>query len=183
MKVADETKTKMGQVIEHLRTEFKSLRTGRVNPNMLDDVKVESYGSLMSLKSLSSISVQERNLVVTPFDPSISTLIVKAIGAAPHLKLNAIQEGGHIRVPIPPLTEEVRKETVKQAKQKAEASKVAIREVRKKYNETARKLKADGMMTEDELKKCEKTIQEMTDKHCKEIDDLFATKEKEIMTI
>lgn len=183
MKVADESKTKMDQVIDHLKSEFKSLRTGRVNPHMLDDVKVESYGSMMPLKSLGSISVQERNLVVTPFDPSISAGIIKAISQAPHLKLNAVQEGGQIRVPVPALTEEVRKETAKQAKQKAEAAKVAIREVRKKYNEAARKLKAESLMTEDELKKCEKVIQDMTDKHCKEIDELFTAKEKEIMTI
>lgn len=182
MGVVDDVKAKMKQAIAHLKEEYKGLRTGRVNPTMLDDVKVDVYGSQMPLKSLGTVSVQERQLIIAPFDPSSASAISKAIMQSP-LKLNAIVEGGHIRVPVPPLNEDTRKDIAKQAKQKCESAKVSIREIRKKGNEMVRKQKADSTITEDELKKAEKKIQDFTDEHCNELDKLYLEKEKEIMTV
>lgn len=182
MNLIDETKTKMKQAIEHLKGDFRNLRTNRVNPHMLDDIKVELYGSEMPLKSVGQVTVQERQLIVTPFDPSSAQAISKAIQQS-SLKLNPICEQGAVRVPVPPLNEELRKEIVKLAKQKTESAKVAIREIRRKTNETAKKQKAEGEIAEDELKKIEKLVQQLTDDYCKEIDTLFATKEKEILTV
>ncbi len=182
MGILDETKTKMVQAIEHLKTEYRSLRTNRVNPAMLDDLKVEVYGSAMTVKSLGTVSVQERQLIVTPFDPSTASFIAKAVQSA-QMNLNAIVESGVIRIPVPPLNEALRKDIAKMAKQKTEAAKVVIREIRRKSNEIARKQKADGTIAEDELKKQEKKIQELTDEYCKTLDGLFVEKEKEILTI
>lgn len=182
MNVVDETKTKMKQAVDHLKDEYKNLRTGRVNPNMLDDVKVDAYGSPTPLKSLANISVQERQLIVSPFDPSLASSIEKAIKQSP-LNLNPILERNQIRVPVPPLNEELRKEIVKQAKSKTENAKVAIREIRRKSNEILRKQKADAKITEDDLKRSEKKIQDLTDENCNAVEKLFETKEKEILTV
>lgn len=182
MNIKDDTKKKMQQALEHLKTEFRSLRTNRVNPSMLDDFRVEMYGSEMPLKSLASISVQDRQLIVTPFDPSAAGTIAKAISSSP-MNLNAIHEQNIVRVPVPPLNEELRKDIAKQAKQKNEQAKVGIREIRRKSNEIIKKQKNDGAIPEDEMKKLEKVVQDLTDEHCKIMDDLFKEKEKEILTI
>jgi ribosome recycling factor len=182
MHVKDDTKQKMKQAVEHLKTEYRSLRTNRVNPSMLDDLKVDMYGSLVSIKSIATVSIQERQLIITPFDPSAKAAIVKAISNSP-LNLSAMQEQTYVRVPVPPLNEELRKEIAKQAKQKTEAAKIVVREIRRKSNETIKKQKADGLIAEDEVKKLEKIIQELTDEHCKEMDKLFQEKEKEILTV
>jgi ribosome recycling factor len=182
MNISDDVKSKMKKAIEHLVVEFKSLRTNRVNPQMLDSVKVEVYGAQSPLKALASISVQERQLIVTPFDPSVAPLIVKAIQQSP-LNLNAIQEKNIVRVPVPPLSEELRKNIVKQAQQKREQAKIAVRDIRQKGNDLVRKQKSDGLIPEDEQKKLEKKIQELTDEACKELDKLTQEKEKEILTV
>ena len=178
----DDTKKKMQQAIEHLKGEYNALRTNRVNPNMLDEIKVEVYGSDMPIKSLGTVSVQDRQLLVTPFDPSTAMMISKAIQTSP-LSLNASVDAGAVRVPVPPLNEELRKDIAKIAKQKTESAKVVIRVIRRKGNEIVRKKKSDGDIAEDEMKKNEKKIQELTDEHCKLVDGLFAEKEKEILTI
>ena len=120
--VLKDVEKKMGLAVDHLKKEYQALRTNRVNAQMLDDVKVEVYGALTPMKALGTITVQERNLIITPFDPSSATAIVKAIQQS-QLKLNPIQERNIIRVPVPPLNEELRKDIAKQAKQKMEQSK------------------------------------------------------------
>ncbi|MBY0530161.1 MAG: ribosome recycling factor [Rhabdochlamydiaceae bacterium] len=183
MSVPDQTKTKMQATVDHFKTELKNLRTNRANPGVLDNVQVEVYGSQMRLKELATVSVPEpRQLLVSPFDPQTVGPIVKGIERA-NLNLQPISEGGSIRINIPPMDESTRKLIVKQGKQKAEEAKITIREIRRKNNELVRKLKADGEITEDIMKKDEKSIQEFTDKFCKEIDDLFTAKEKEILTV
>ncbi len=182
MNITDDTKKKMQQAIEHLKTEYRSLRTNRVNPSMLDEVKVEVYGSDMSIKALGTLTVQDRQLIVTPFDPSTASLIAKAVQAS-QLNLNAIAEGGTVRIPVPPLNQELRKDIAKMAKQKTESAKIAVREIRRKMNELVKKQKTDGQIAEDEMKKLEKKIQDLTDEHCKILDGLFTEKEKEILTI
>jgi ribosome recycling factor len=176
--VLDDTKKSMQAAIEHLLDQFKSLRTNRVNPGMLDDIKVEAYGSQMALKGVATITVQERNLVITPFDPTMSDAIVKAINTA-HMNLNALKDQGVIRVPVPPLDENMRKDIAKQAKKKSEDAKIVVREVRRKSNESVKK----DAIGDDEKKGLEKKVQGLTDDYCKKIDDLFNTKEKDILTI
>lgn len=181
--VTDQTKAKMQAALEHFKTELKSLRTNRANPAMLDGVVVEAYGTQMRIKELANVTVPEpRMILITPFDPQTASAIVKGIEKA-NLNLQPVHEGPVIRINVPPMDESVRKQIVKQGKQKAEDSKIAIRDIRRKNNELARKQKADGLITEDIMKKEEKGIQELTDKFCKEIDDLFTAKEKEIMTV
>ncbi|MBI5274165.1 MAG: ribosome recycling factor [Chlamydiales bacterium] len=183
MSAVKDAKQKMDVTIDHFKKELRNLRTGRANPSMLDDIKVEVYGSEMNIKSLGTVNVAEaRQLVVTPFDPSTSGAIAKAIDASP-LNVRASVEGGVIRIPVPSLTQEVRKEIVKHGKKKAEDAKVTIREIRRKANDVLKKQKTDGDITEDDLKRSEKQVQDFTDQHCKMIDDLFAEKEKEILSV
>lgn len=183
MSITEQTKSKMQAALEHFKTELKNLRTNRANPGMLDGVSVEVYGSQMRIKELANVSVPEpRQLLISPFDPQTTGAIAKGIEKA-NLNLQAIAEGSVIRINVPPMDESMRKQIVKQGKQKAEDAKIVVRDIRRKNNELARKQKADGLMTEDVMKKEEKGIQELTDKFCKEIDDLFSAREKEIMTV
>ncbi len=183
MSVVEETKKKMAVAIDHLKQELKNLRTGRANPGVLDNVQVEVYGSQMRLKELANVTAPEpRQLLVTPFDPQTAGSISKGIEKA-NLNLQPILDGHIIRIHIPPMDASMRKEMVKQGKKKAEDAKVVIREIRRKQNELVRKQKADGDIAEDQMKKLEKSIQELTDQSCKEADDLINAKEKEIMTV
>lgn len=183
MSVAEQTKGKMQAALEHFKGELKSLRSNRANPAMLDSVFVEVYGTQMRLKELANITVPEpRQLLISPFDPQTVHAIVKGIEKA-NLNLQPQVEGQVIRINVPPMDESMRKQIVKQGKEKAEDSKIAVRDIRRKSNEIARKQKADGIITEDVMKKEEKSIQELTDKYCKDIDDLLNAKEKEIMTV
>lgn len=183
MKVIEQTKTKMKDALEHFKQELKTLRTGRANPSILDTVSVEVYGSQMRLRDVANVTAPEpRQLLVTPFDPNTAGAIAKGIEKA-NLNLQPILDGHVVRITIPQMDETMRKEIVKQAKKRAEDSKVIIREIRRRGNEGVRKLKADSEITEDEMKKGEKQVQELTDQYCKEIDALLTVKEKEIMTV
>ncbi len=183
MSIVEDTKKKMAVSIDHLKQELKNLRTGRANPGVLDNVQVEVYGSQMRLKELANVTAPEpRQLLVTPFDPQTAGSISKGIEKA-NLNLQPILDGHIIRIHIPPMDASMRKEMVKQGKKKAEDAKVVIREIRRKQNELVRKQKADGDIAEDQMKKLEKSIQELTDQCCKEADDLINAKEKEIMTV
>jgi ribosome recycling factor len=178
-----EIETKMKNALEHFKTELRNLRTGRANPGVLDNVVVDVYGSEVRLKDIAQVSVSDsRQLLVTPYDPQTAGAIGKGIERA-NLSLMPIVDGHLVRVPVPPLTEEVRKETVKIGKRKAEETKVQLRELRKKGNDTIKKQKTDNEIPEDMQKKLEKQIQELTDKFCKEADVLFSQKEKDIMEI
>ncbi len=183
MNATDQAKKTMQASIEHFKQDLKSMRSNRANPAVLDPVMVEAYGSQVRLKELASISAPEpRQLLVTPFDPTMVNPIAKGIERA-NLNLQPVVDGHAIRINIPPMDESMRKEIVKQAKKKAEDMKITIREIRRKYNDLVRKQKADGDIPEDAMKKAEKGIQELTDQFCKEVDSLFAVKEKEIMTV
>lgn len=183
MSVPDQIKAKMQAGVDHFKQDLKGLRSNRANPAILENVMVEVYGEHMRIKELASISVPEaRQLMITAFDPQTTGAISKGIEKA-NLNLQPIAEGQVIRIMIPPMDENMRKEIVKQAKKKAEDSKISIREIRRKGNEQVRKQKADGEIAEDVMKKAEKAIQDYTDQFCKEIDSLFAAKEKEIMTV
>lgn len=181
--VTEQTKVKMQAAVDHFKGELKSLRTNRANPAMLDSVSVDVYGTHMRIKELANVTVPEpRQILITPFDPQTVGSIVKGIEKA-NLNLQPIAEGQAIRINIPPMDEAMRKQIVKQGKEKAENAKIVLRDIRRKSNELVRKHKADSVITEDVMKKEEKGIQEATDKFCKEVDDLFSAKEKEIMTV
>lgn len=183
MSIQDQTKAKMAAAIEHLKAELKGIRTGRANPAMLDHVNIEIYDSQMRIKELASVTAPEpRQLLITPFDPTTKGAIAKSIERA-NLGFMPIVDGHVVRIKIPPMDENMRKEMIKLCHKRCEEAKVGIRNIRRDSNEAARKQKADGEIGEDILKKLEKTIQELTDKSCKEADDLAAIKEKEISTI
>lgn len=183
MSVVDDTKKRMQDALEHFKKELGNLRTGRANPGILDSVPMEVYGTQMRIRELANVTVPEpRQILITPFDPQTAGPISKSIEKA-NLGLHPIIEGHAIRINVPPLDESMRKEIVKQGKKKAEEAKIAIREVRRKGNDLLRKQKADSEITEDEMKRSEKKIQELTDEFCKQIDELFGMKEKEIMTV
>lgn len=183
MGTLDDVKEKMNHAIEHLKSELKSIRTGRANPVMLDNVYVEVYGSRMRLKEVASINAPEpRLLLVMPFDRSQAPLIGKAIIEA-NIGLNPIVDGNAVRVPIPPMDENIRKQMAKECHKRCEDAKIAIRNIRQDGNKAVRQQKADGHLTEDLMKSNEKKIQELTDKHCKEADEITAAKENEVMKI
>ncbi len=183
MSINDQTKTKMTAAIEHLKNELKSIRTGRANPGMLDGVMVDVYGSQMRLKDVASVTAPEaRQLLISPFDTSTTGAIGKAIERA-NLGVMPIVDGNAVRIKIPPMDDSMRKEMVKLCHKRREEAKVSIRNIRRDSNEQVRKMKSDGEIAEDILKKTEKNIQEQTDKFCKEADDLCEKKEKEISTI
>ena len=179
----DQVKQKMNQALEHYKQELKNLRTNRANPGMLDGVHVEVYGTSMRIKELANVTTPEsRMLLVSPFDASTTGPIAKAIEKA-NLGVMPIVDGHHIRITIPPMDESTRKEIVKIAKKKGEDAKIAIRDIRRKSNELAKQMKEKGEITEDMIKKMEKQVQDMTDHACKEVDNLFAMREKEILTV
>lgn len=181
--VEAQVKAAMQAALDHLKAELKTLRTGRANSSILDKVHVEVYGSHSPLKALANITVPEaRQIVVTPFDHTNANAIAKAIEAA-NLGVNPMVDGKVIRINIPPMDENVRKQMVKRCKEDGEKTKVSLRDVRRKFNDLIKKQKADGIIPEDLMKKIEKHIQELTDKFCKDVDLTCAEKEKEIMTI
>jgi ribosome recycling factor len=183
MDIIEQTKTKMTAAMEHLNNELKSIRTGRANPAMLDGIMVDVYGSLMRLKDIASITAPEsRQLLITPFDSHNTAVIGKAIERA-NIGIMPIVEGNIVRIKIPPMDENLRKEMVKLCHKRREEAKVSIRNIRRDSNEAARKKKAEGEFAEDQMKKAEKNIQDLTDKFCREAEELSEKKEKEVSTI
>ena len=183
MSVTDQTEKKMKSALEHLRSDLQSIRTGRANPAILDSVMVEVYGTNMRLKDIASVTTPEaRQLLITPFDANNSASIGKAIEKA-NLNLQPITEGNAVRINVPPMDEALRKEMVKQVNKKKEDGKVSIRNIRRESNDLVKKQKSDGDISEDQVKKIEKSVQDLTDKFCKEADELATIKEKDILTV
>ena len=176
-----ELEKKMSASLDRLKQEYSRLRTGRATPTLLDGVKVEHYGTLSPIKNLANISIPEpRMIVIQPWDTSAITAIEKGIVKA-DLGLNPQNDGKVIRVQIPELTEERRKDLVKLIKKIAEDTRVSIRQHRRTANEELKKLEKDKEITEDELKKGQDKVQELTDKFIKDIDKVAEQKEKEVM--
>jgi ribosome recycling factor len=174
-------KDKMQKTTDLLSLELSKIRTARANPAILDEVKVDYYGSIVPLKQIASISAPEpRMLVIQPWDRNALTEIEKAIQKA-EIGLNPILEANVIRLPIPPLTEERRKELVKLCHKLAEDTKVAVRNIRREGNEHIKKLEKDKKISEDDSEKGNKEIQKFTDEYIKNIENLFVKKEKEIL--
>ncbi len=181
--IQSEMKQKMDKTIESLRSEFVKLRTGRASPAILDSVRVDSYGSIMALNQVAGIGISDsRTIVITPWDKSLLQAIEKGIHKA-EIGLQPMNDGKVVRISIPALTEERRKELVKVAKRIAEEWRVSARNTRRETNEIVKKLQKDSKITEDDLKKSEVEIQKMTDQYVAQIDQILANKEKEIMEV
>ncbi len=178
--LANEAKLNMEKSIDSYKTSLNTLRTGRANAAILDSVRVDYYGTPTPLNQISAVSVVEgKQLVVKPYDKNDLKSIVAAINAA-NIGLVPVNDGQVVRLNIPPLTEDRRKEIVKQARKFAEECKVAIRNIRRDYISI---IKDDEEFSEDYQKKVEKEIQDVTDQSIKKIDEITKEKEKEIMAI
>ena len=177
------TQGKMDQTIAAYKNTLTKIRTGRANPGLLDTVHVEYYGSLMPIGQVASVSLLDaRTISVQPFEKGMGAKIEKAIRDS-DLGLNPASMGDLIRVPMPPMSEERRKEMTKLVRHEGENAKIAIRNLRRDANEHVKKLVKDKIATEDELKRTEGDVQKVTDRHIAEIDQLVASKEKEIMEV
>ena len=174
---------RMSKALDHLAEEFGAVRAGRANPKVLDRITVEYYGSETPLNGVATISTPDaRTLVVAPWDSKLLKDIQKAIQVS-DLGINPQNDGKVIRLVFPQLTEERRKDLVKQTKKYAEEAKVAMRNIRRDGMDYIKKLKKNSEITEDEQKKAEKDLQDMLDKQIKKVDDAYAAKEKELMAI
>lgn len=178
LKKADET---MGRRVDHMCKEFSEIRAGRANPAVLDKVKVDYYGAPTPVNQLAAVSVTEaRTLTVQPWDASVLRQIEKAIQVS-DIGINPQNDGKVIRLIFPPLTEDRRKEIVKDVQKIAEDTKVQVRNVRRDAIDKLKAMKKAGELTEDDLKQGEKKTQDLTDKYIKEVDRLSAAKQKEIL--
>lgn len=174
---------KMKKSIESLKNELKTLKAGRANPSMLDKLMVDYYGTPTHISGVANVSTPEpRMLVIQPWEKSLIKEIEKAIQKS-DLGLNPSNDGQVIRLLVPELTEETRKNLVKLIKKYGEESKVAIRSIRRDANDKCKNIKKDGTHSEDEVKKTEDELQKLTDRYIKEIDNIEAAKEKDIMTV
>lgn len=174
---------KMEKSIDSLKKEFATIRTGKANPNILNGVSVEYYGSMMPINQIANVSAPDpQSIVIKPYDKSVLRAIEKAIQTA-DLGFNPLNDGDLIRIPIAPLTEQVRKDLVKQAKKIAENCKVAIRNIRRDQNEALKKLEKDSLISEDELKRSNDKVQKVTDEYVAKVDQLTKAKENDIMAI
>ena len=177
------TEEKMNKTVAVLERDYKAVRAGRANASVLDRITVDYYGVPTPIQQMAAVSVPEpRVLMIQPWDASTLKTIEKAI-LTPDIGINPQNDGRVIRLSFPPLTEERRKEIVKDVKRLAEENKVAIRNTRRDAIEKLKGLKKANTITEDDVADGEKKIQNLTDKYCKEIDELAALKEKEILEI
>lgn len=181
--VLTDTEDRMRKGVEVLKREYATIRAGRANPNMLDKITVEYYGTATPVNQLANIAVPEpRMLSIQPWDKTSLPMIEKAILKS-DLGLNPSSDGVVIRLIIPQLTAERRTEIVKTVKKKAEEARVAIRNIRRDTNDHLKKLEKDHTSSEDEVKRAQDDVQKMTDKFIKEIDHIMDAKEREIMEV
>ncbi|HEC2158076.1 ribosome recycling factor [Staphylococcus delphini] len=181
--IIQDAKTRMKKSTENLSRELAQINAGRANSNLLSGVQVDYYGAPTPVQQLASINVPEaRLLVVSPYDKTSLADIEKAIIAA-NLGVNPTSDGDVIRIMVPALTEERRKEIVKEVKKTGENAKVSIRNIRRDANDTLKRQEKDGEISEDELRNGSDEVQKITDSSIKEIDQLVADKEKDIMSV
>lgn len=180
----DEYELKMDTALEHFESELSKIRTGRAHPAMLEGIKVEVYGAQMPLNQVANITVPEAQLLqITPFDPSNIQLIAAAIRNDQALGLNPSDDGRVVRVPVPALTEERRRQLVKQASEKVEEARIALRNVRQDGLKDAKAKKEAKDLSEDDLKMVEKEFDRLMTENQAKIETIFKNKEKEILTI
>jgi len=179
--IYQETRESMDKSIDSLKNEFKRVRTGRASPSLLDGIRVEYYGTMTPLNQMASLSVPESRLItIQPWDVSVIKDIEKAILKS-DLGLTPSNDGKLIRISIPPLTEEGRKQLVKVIYKKSEEHRVAVRNIRRDSNDLLKGLKKDGEISEDDAFRAQDQVQKITDKYIKLIDDVCKEKEKEIL--
>jgi len=175
--------TRMDKTIESLRKEYQRVRTGRASTSLLDEIKVDYYGNPSPLSQVATLAVPEaRTITIQPWENKMIPVIEKAILNA-NLGLTPANDGKQIRLNLPPLTEERRKDIVKQLKKDGEEAKVALRNIRREAIDELKKLEKDKSISEDELKRAEKEVQDFTNSHVAKVDEVFAHKEKEVMEV
>ena len=178
-----ELKARMEKSVEDFRAHLLSTRTGRANVHMLDQVRVDYYGTETAIAQMAQMSTPEPTLIlVQPYDMSMIGTIEKAIRTSP-VGLNPMSDGKVIRVPVPPMTEERRKEVVKQLNKTLEDHKTAIRNIRRDGNDHIKKAAKDKLISADDEKRASEEVQQLTDAEIKRIEDLFKAKEKEVLTV
>jgi ribosome recycling factor len=183
MSTIENVRQRMEEALEAVRREFGTVRTGKATPALLDSVRVDAYGSRMQLNQVASISTPEAALLlVQPFDRSLMAEIEKGIMSA-GLGLNPANDGQVIRVPIPPLNEDRRREFVKLLSKMAEEGRVSIRHARREGNDAVKALQKEGEMSDDEARRTTDEIQKLTDRYIALLDESLAAKEKEVMTV
>jgi len=181
--ITQDAQSRMSKSVDSLRTELTKIRTGRAHPSLLDQVMVDYYGSMTPIKQVANVVAEDsRTLAVTPWEKPMVGAIEKAIMTA-NLGLNPASQGTVIRVPMPMLTEERRRDLVKVVKGEGEAGKVAVRNIRRDANSDFKDLLKEKEISEDEARHAEEAVQKLTDKFVAEIDKLLEAKEKEMMEI
>lgn len=181
--IIKDAKNRMDKTLETLRSELAKVRTGKATTTLLDGIKVDYYGTMTPLNQVGNLTVLDAHtLSITPWDKSMVPVIEKAILEA-NLGFNPVSDGTNLKIPVPPLTEERRKDFVKIVKKFGEDAKVAVRNVRRDANEHLKREQKEKKMSEDELKVAEDEVQKLTDQHIKMIDELLKHKEKEIMEV
>jgi ribosome recycling factor len=181
--IKKDARERMGKSVEALKTEMSKIRTGRAHTSLLDHVMVEYYGSEVPINQVANVAVEDsRTLTVTPWEKPMVSVVEKAIMTS-DLGLNPSSAGTVIRVPMPPLTEERRRDLVRVVKGEAEQGRVAVRNIRRDANSDLKDLLKEKEISEDEEHKAEEEIQKLTDQHIQLIEEVLATKEKELMEI
>jgi ribosome recycling factor len=178
-----DAQARMGKCVQTFQADMKKLRTGRAHPSLIEHLKVDYYGSEVPLQQVASINVEEgRTLVVSPWEKTVVQAIEKAIHKS-DLGLNPVTAGTVIRIPMPPLTEERRREITKVVRHDAENARVAVRNVRRDVMNDIKDMLKEKLVSQDDERRAETEVQKLTDKHIAEIDQLLAAKEKEIMQV
>ncbi len=181
--ILSDTETRMGKSVDSLRTELTKIRTGRAHPSLLDQIKVDYYGTNTAINQVANVTVEDsRTLAVAPWEKQMVAVVEKAIINS-GLGLNPSTAGNLIRIPMPPLTEERRRELVKVVKGEGENAKIAIRNIRRDANSDFKDLLKEKDISEDESRQAEDTIQKHTNKFVASVDEVIAVKEKELMEI
>jgi ribosome recycling factor len=181
--VLSKYRDRMDKSVAALKEEFAGLRTGRASSTLLDQINVEAYGSTMPINQVGAVSVPEpRMLMVNVWDKSMVVAVEKAIRSS-NLGLNPMVHGQSLRIPIPPLTEERRKDLAKVAGKYAEQQRIAVRNIRRDANDDLKKAEKDGVINQDELKRMETEVQKLTDEAIRKVDEALKTKEQEIMHV
>jgi len=181
--IKQDAATRMGKSVEALGHELAKVRTGRAHPSLLDHIRVSYYGSDVPISQVANINVEDaRTLTVTPWEKNMVSAVEKAIMTS-DLGLNPMTAGTVIRVPMPPLTEERRRDLIKVVRHEAEGAKVAIRNIRRDANHNLKDLVKEKMISEDDERRGQEIIQKLTDQHIKEVDESLEVKEQELLEI
>ena len=181
--ILKDAQQKMHDVVERVGHTLGTIRTGRASLSLLDGIKVDYYGTLTPLNQVATLSIPDPTLIVAqPWDPSTISLIEKAIQKS-DLGLNPANDGKVVRIPIPPLTEDRRKEMAKKVHTYAEEARTAIRQIRRDANDHTKKLQKEKKLSEDDERRAHDRVQKLTDDHIKMVDDLSSKKEKEVLAI